>query len=74
MCPFVRAELIAFCSEPVLKEIVIRSLLNCGLRSNGTKEKVKTLQDLLAFTEKEKGLMANKLSSISRLSSSPLVN
>jgi hypothetical protein len=66
--------LIAFCSDHVLKEIVIRSLLNCGLRSNGTTEKVKTLQDLLAFTEKEKGLLANKLSSISRLSSSPLVN
>tara|TARA_B110000459_G_scaffold128455_1_gene140709 strand:+ start:174 stop:374 length:201 start_codon:yes stop_codon:yes gene_type:complete len=66
--------LIAFCSDPVRKEIVIRSLLNSGLRSNGITEKVKTLQDLLAFTEKEKGLLANKLSSISRLSSSPLVN
>jgi len=44
--------LIAFCSDPVLKEIVIRSLLNSGLRSNGTTEKVKTPQDLLAFTVK----------------------
>ena len=42
-------------------------------RPNGTTAKVKTLQDLLAFTEKEKGLLASKLSSISRLSSSPLV-
>ena len=42
-------------------------------RPNGTTAKVKTLQDLLAFTEKEKGLLANKLSSISKLSSSPLV-
>ena len=42
-------------------------------RPNGTTAKVKTLQDLLIFTEKEKGLLANKLSSISRLSSSPLV-
>ena len=54
MCPFVRAELIAFCSGPVRKEIVIRSLLNCGLTSNGTTEKVKTLKDLLAFTVKKK--------------------
>ena len=74
MCPFVRAELIAFCSGPVRKEIVIRSLLNSGLRSNGITEKVKTLQDLISFTEMEKELLANKLSSISRLSSSPLVN
>ena len=36
-------------------------------RPNGTTAKVKTLQDLLAFTEKEKGLLASKLSSISRL-------
>jgi hypothetical protein len=54
MCPFVRAELIAFCSGPVRKEIVIQSLLNSSLRSNGITEKVKTLQDLLAFTEKKK--------------------
>lgn len=38
-------------------------------RPNGTTAKVKTFQDLLTFTEKEKGLLANKLSSISRLSS-----
>ena len=37
-------------------------------RPNGTTAKVKTLQDLLAFTEKEKGLLANKLSSISKVS------
>jgi len=49
MCPFVRAELIAFCSGPVRKEIFIRSLLNCGLRSSGTTEKVKNPQDLLSF-------------------------
>ena len=42
-------------------------------RPNGTTAKVKTLQDLLAFTEKEKELLANKLSSISRLSSSQMV-
>ena len=54
MCPLVRAELIAFCSGLVRKEIVIRSLLNSGLRSNGITEKVKTLQDLLAFTVKKK--------------------
>ena len=40
-------------------------------RPNGTTAKVKTFQDLLAFTEKEKGLLANKLSSISQLSFSP---
>ena len=42
-------------------------------RPNGTTAKVKTLQDLLAFTEKEKELLANKLNSISRLSSSQMV-
>lgn len=42
-------------------------------RPNGTTAKVKTLQDLLAFTEKEKRLLADKLHSISRLSSSSIV-
>ena len=42
-------------------------------RPNGTTAKVKTLQDLISFTEMEKELLANKLSSISRLSSSSIV-
>ena len=41
-------------------------------RPNGTTEEVKTLQDLISFTKIEKGLLANKLSSISKLSSSQM--
>ena len=35
-------------------------------RPNGTTAKVKTLQDLLTFTEMEKELLSDKLNSISR--------